>query len=266
MVSNTLGINLVTLKQGTEAKYLVPNLDRIRHAGFQGVGLWQSNIREWLQAGLTLANLREHMAGRHLKADEICFVEVLKQDGTVADQRQVFEWARELGAPAVISLYFRPDQPLPKAREDWAQFVRRVEDIGVAAAFEFIGPWPQYNSPLQAWEVIGEGPALGTMVFDTFHFWRGGCDMSQLEKVPGGRISLVHLNDARDVPRETAVDADRTYPGEGVIPLREILRGLIQQGFTGPLSVEIFGPVQQENPAAVCKHAYKAARALRDSL
>jgi len=266
MVKNTVGLNLATIKRGTEAATLVPNLDRMRHAGFQGVGLWQSNILQWLQGGLTLEELHEHIDGRNLKTDEICFVEVLQRDGKVADQTAIFQWAKALGASAVISIYFRPDNPLEQVRQDWAEFVRKVEEIGVPPAFEFIGPWPQYNSPLQAWEVVQAGPELGTLAFDTFHFWRGGCDLSQIEKVPAGRISIVHLNDVRDVPRQSAVDADRTYPGEGVIPLKEILGGLIGKGFAGPLSVEIFGEVQQENPAAAIKHAYEATRKLLDSL
>lgn len=260
MVNNAIGMNLVTLRRGTEAATLLPNLDRIRHAGFQGVGLWKSNILQWLDAGLSIADLREHIVARNLKVDEICFAEVLKPDGTVADQRQAFEWAAALEAHAVISIYFRPDNPLEKVQDDWAEFVRSIEDFGIPAAFEFIGPWPNYNSPLSAWEAIKQGPKLGTLVFDTFHFWRGGCDLSQIPKVPGERVSLVHLNDANDVPRETAVDADRTYPGEGVLPLKEILGGLIGNGFAGPLSVEIFGEAQEESPAKVCKRAYETAR------
>jgi len=266
MVQNTIGLNLGTVKNGTEAATLVPNLDRVRHAGFQGVGLWQNNILQWLQAGLTIQELHDHVTGRNLKVDEICFVEVLKRDGSVADQTNVFRWAKALGAAAVVCLYFRPDHPLDRVRSDWAEFVRTVQDIGVPAAFEFVGPWPQYNSPLQAWEVIQAGPELGTMVFDTFHFWRGGCDLSQIEKIPGNRVSLAHLSDARDVPSQTAVDADRTYPGEGVIPLRQVLTGLVEQGFTGPLSIEILGGAQEQNPATVIKHAYEAARKLVDSL
>jgi len=221
--------------------------------------LWVSNIELWLRSQRSPAELAEELAGRNLEVHEICFAQVLKQDGTLADARRVFEWAKELGAPAVISLYFRPDNPLQKARDDWAAFVRSVEDIGVAAAFEFIGMWPNYNSPLSAWQVIRDGPALGRMVFDTFHFWRGGCDLSQIEKVPGERISLVHLNDVKDVPRDRAVDADRTYPGEGIMPLGQIVGGLVRGGFRGPFSVEIFGEVQEQEPG-VCKRAYRAAR------
>jgi 2-keto-myo-inositol isomerase len=266
MTTHRIGLNLVTIKGGREADRLSQNLDCARRAGFQGVGLWVSTIEQWLTAGRSVEQLAREVNSRGLEVHELCFVPVLNEAGKVADQRRVFEWAAALAAPAVICIYGRPDNPLPKVRDDWAAFVGQVEDLGVAAAFEFIGAWKQYNSPLSAWEVIQAGPALGTMVFDTFHFWRGGCKLGQIGQVPAGRISLVHLNDVNDVPREKAGDSDRTFPGEGVMPLKEILGKLFAGGFGGPLSVEIFGPAQQQDPDEVSRRAYIATAALVESL
>jgi len=266
MASNRIGLNMVTIQDGNNAEKLLENLNRIRQAGFQSVGLWVSTIQGWLDAGNLLSDLASELKERVLRVDELCFVGVLDDKGKVADQTRVFEWASELRAPAVISIYGKPDAPLAKVRSDWAEFVSKIEDTGVEAAFEFIGPWPQYNSPLQAWEVIKEGPEAGTMVFDTYHFWRGGCDLTQIGKFPGNRVSLIHLNDVKNVKRETSNDADRTYPGEGVIPLKQILTGLVKNGFTGPLSVEIFGEVQKLPPDEVCKRACEATKKLLKSL
>lgn len=266
MADHRVGLNLVTIRNGLDAAVLLDNLDRVAKAGFQGVGLWVSTVDQWQQGGRTVADLAAEIGSRGLAVDELCFVGVTDADGKVADRRREFEWAKELGAPAVISIIGDPGAPLEQARQTWAEFVQRVQDIGVAAAFEFIGPWASYNSPLKTWEVIQRGPDLGTMVFDTFHFWRGGCDLDEIGKFPGQRVSLVHLNDAKDIPREQATDSDRTYPGEGVIPLKDILGGLAGSGFTGPLSVEIFGDVQQADPDEVCVRACQAAKALVGSL
>lgn len=259
MTEHDIGLNLVTIKAGREADRLEENLDRVREAGFQGVGLWVDTVEQWLARGRTVEQLAEQVSSRGLAVHEICFVSVLDEAGNVADQRRVFEWAAALAAPAVISIYGKPEAPLEKVRDDWAAFVRKVDGLGVCAAFEFIGPWPAYNSPLATWEVIQAGGETGTMVFDTFHFWRGGCDLTQIDKIPSGRVSLVHLNDANDVPREKATDTDRTYPGRGVMPLKEILAGLFAQGFAGPLSMEIFGPIQEQDPDEVCRQAHDTA-------
>ncbi len=261
-----IGLNLVTLRDGREAGRLGENLDRVSSAGFQGVGLWVSTIEQWLEAGRTVEQLAGEVQARGLEVHELCFTRVLDDDGRVADASEVFGWARTLGAPAMITIYNSGQADRPQAQSDWSAFVRNIEKTGVAAAFEFIGPAPQYNSPLRAWEVIQAGPELGTMVFDTFHFWRGGGDLSQIGQVPAGRVSLVHLNDCNDVPRDQAADADRTYPGEGVMPLPDMLGALIAAGFAGPFSVEIFGAVQEQDPDEVAAQAYRSAASLLAAL
>jgi sugar phosphate isomerase/epimerase len=251
MAANRIGLNLVTLKDGEDADQLLAHLDRAQAAGFQSVGPWRSTLEQWVEAGRSVSDLAREIADRGLAVDEICYAYGVDADGNVCDQHRVFEWARELGSKSVISIYGPAQGPLEKVREVWAEFIGTIEDFGVDAAFEFIGKWHQYNSPLATYEVIRDMPPAATMVFDTFHFWRGGCDLSQIAQIPPERISLVHLNDVNEVPRDEAVDTDRTYPGEGVMPLEEILGGLIRNGFQGPFSVEIFGECQQQDPDQV---------------
>ena len=265
MVTRPVGLNLVTLKNGLDGARLEENLDRVSRAGFQGVGLWVPTIEQWLASGRTVGQLGQEVKDRRLAVDELCFVSVLDEAGQVADRRRVFQWAQELGCGTVISIYGNPEASLEKVRADWAAFVEKVQDTGVSPAFEFIGSWPRYNSPLGAWQVIQAGPDLGSMVFDTFHFWRGGGDLDQIGAFPAERISLVHLNDAKDVPRGKVADADRTYPGEGVMPLKEILGSLVESGFVGPFSVEIFGEAQQQDPDEVAVHAYQATRKMLEA-
>jgi len=265
-VSPRIGLNLVTLRDGRSAAALPAHLDRLQRAGFRGVGLWVQTLQEWLDGGRTPADLKAALDAHGLVADEICAVVYPAPAGKEAALRRVFDWAAEIGCARVVSLYAAKDNPIEEARRDWASFVEGIEDTGVSPAFEFIGPWPRYCTPAEAWEVVRDGPELGKIVFDTFHFWRGGGDLAALAEIPGERIGLVHLNDVKDVPREQARDADRTYPGEGVIPLEAALRRLVERGFGGPVSVEIFGEVQQQDPEDVAARAYRSAAAVLDRL
>jgi sugar phosphate isomerase/epimerase len=43
-----------------------------------------------------------------------------------------------------------------------------------------------------------------------------------------------------DPPRETIRDEHRVYPGDGIAPVAQILRGLKANGFQGALSLELF--------------------------
>jgi sugar phosphate isomerase/epimerase len=53
------------------------------------------------------------------------------------------------------------------------------------------------------------------------------------------RISLVHVSDWRE---PTRCHDDRLIPGEGVLPLQQILLGLDRAGYCGFYDVEIFSP------------------------
>ena len=61
-----------------------------------------------------------------------------------------------------------------------------------------------------------------------------------------GEIIHAHLNDTQDLPRELLDLQSRVIPGEGVAPLAKILRKLVDKGYSGPISVELFLPKYQQ--------------------
>jgi len=80
------------------------------------------------------------------------------------------------------------------------------------------------------------------MVLDTFHFHAGGSSVNTIRDVDKEKVFIFHINDAEKKPREELQDAHRLYPGEGVIPLKEIISGLKGIGYDGPVSLEMFRP------------------------
>ena len=83
------------------------------------------------------------------------------------------------------------------------------------------------------------------ILFDCYHFWSGPSKMEDLELIRPGEIIHAHLNDAPEMPRELLDLQSRVVPGDGVAPLDRILRKLVQQGYAGPISVELFLPKYQ---------------------
>ncbi len=51
--------------------------------------------------------------------------------------------------------------------------------------------------------------------------------------VPRGDELLPHERLPRNASRDTITDAHRVYPGDGVAPLKQILRDLFATGFSG---------------------------------
>jgi len=132
---------------------------------------------------------------------------------------------------------------------------------GVDLAFEFLGfGWCSVRTLGQCWEIVREvnRPNIG-LVIDTCHFYAGGSKLRAIDQVDPRKILIFHVNDVEARPLETIEDAHRLLPGEGVIPLDDILAGLRRIGFDGLCSVELFRPAYWERDPAELAAAARAA-------
>ncbi|MBC8492729.1 MAG: sugar phosphate isomerase/epimerase, partial [Chloroflexi bacterium] len=132
---------------------------------------------------------------------------------------------------------------------------------GVQLAFEFLGfGWCSVRTLGQCWEIVQavNRPNIG-LVIDTCHFFAGGSELSSTEAVDPEKLLIFHINDVEDRPRQTIEDAHRLLPGEGVIPLDDILSGLKGIGFDGLCSIELFRPEYWERDPAELAAAARAA-------
>ena len=99
------------------------------------------------------------------------------------------------------------------------------------------------------------------MVLDTFHFYAGGSSIGAIRDVAPEKIFILHMNDAEKLPKSELQDAHRLFPGEGVIPLAEIVSGLEDIHYEGPVSLEMFRPAYWAlPPEEVAKKGIAAIR------
>lgn len=94
-------------------------------------------------------------------------------------------------------------------------------------------------------------------LLDFYHFWSGLSKLEDLDDIRPREIGHVHFQDVPDVPRELLDNTTRIIPGDGVAPIDRILRKLAEQGYSGPLSVELFLPQYQKGDP------YEVAREIR---
>ncbi|MFS0723234.1 sugar phosphate isomerase/epimerase family protein [Paenibacillus sp. 1P07SE] len=122
---------------------------------------------------------------------------------------------------------------------------------GIRLGLEFVGPhhlrtrwahpflWTARDT-LEWIDAIGE-PNVG-LLFDAYHWYTTGMTVEEIGSLRADQIVHVHINDAKDVPVEEALDNDRIYPGEGVIDLAGFLKALHAIGYNGPVAQEILTP------------------------
>jgi 2-keto-myo-inositol isomerase len=132
---------------------------------------------------------------------------------------------------------------------------------GVQLAFEFLGfSWCSVRTLTQCWDIVKETDRDNVgLVIDTCHFFTGGSELSSIDQVAPDKVLILHINDVEDRARDTIEDAHRLLPGEGVIPLNDILLRLKRIGFDGLCSIELFRSEYWEREPAELAAAARAA-------
>ncbi len=111
------------------------------------------------------------------------------------------------------------------------------------------------------------------LTLDTSHLGTWGLDLFEAFHYFRGRLANVHLSDLRDVsPRVESRPVLHSYfkqhqfPGEGKLPLRGFLRLLAQEGYSGPVTLEL-SPTTLEawNPRALEQRLKEAIAFVREA-
>jgi 2-keto-myo-inositol isomerase len=242
-------------------------------AGFRALEIWADKMDIYLQDH-TVAELKALFDAADLLPASINSIEFItfRPPGEYEEIRARCQAlcgiAQALGCDRIVVV----PSPTPDAGAAWGRIrdesvrvLRQLSDVaaphGVQLAFEFLGfPWCSVRTLAQCWEIVEEaGRDNVGLVIDTCHFYAGGSTLGSIDPVPPQKILIFHINDVEDRPLDTIEDAHRLLPGEGVIPLDDILGRLRHIGFDGLCSVELFRPEYWErDPAELAVEARAA--------
>jgi sugar phosphate isomerase/epimerase len=165
---------------------------------------------------------------------------------------EFFELAENLGCEyaSLNATFPKHAMAVEELIESFASICQRAANHGMQCDLEFIPLWgvPDLET---AWRIVGGAAAEnGGIVFDTWHYVRGGSSLETLRQVPGRRIHSVQLNDGPlSLPTDSTLEKDcfrRLFPGDGEFPLTEILRVLADIGGLRQLGAEVFNPMLKE--------------------
>ncbi len=237
-------------------------------AGYNVVELRDDKLDRFLQDG-SLKDVRWILREAGVSAFTINSIDKVGVGGragteqAVARCRELSRYAQALDCPWVLGVPGPAgDRTWEQIRKDTVDTLREMVDVaaefGVGVAFEFMGfPWAAVSDVIGAWDIVqsADRPNLG-MVVDTAHFYAGGSTLESVAAVDPQRLVVLHINDVEDIPRTQITDGHRLYPGDGVIPLRSILRTFRAIGFDGVVSVELFREEYwRQDPLAVARAA-----------
>jgi 2-keto-myo-inositol isomerase len=99
------------------------------------------------------------------------------------------------------------------------------------------------------------------LVLDSFHMHLSDSKFSQVGELDADKVFLVHVNDAETGDRLNLTDANRLFPGEGVIDLKTFASVLKEIGYDNRISLELLRPEYwEQDPEQVAVKGRKSLR------
>lgn len=237
---------------------LPQKLAAISAARFDGVEIFENDL---LQFAGTPRDVRHMADDLGLSIDLFQPFRDFEGVGAAQLQRNLdraerkFDLMQELGAP--LMLVCSNAQPDTSAdRELIATQLRALADRagrrGLRIGYEALAWGTQTNRFAQAWEAVrlADHPHLG-LILDSFHTLVLKDDWAPIADIPGDRIFYVQLADAPWLQLDPLSHSRhyRCFPGQGEFPVVPFVGAVLEAGYTGPMSLEIFNDEFRASPA-----------------
>ena len=231
---------------------LVEKVEVTAEAGYDAIEPWIRELDAYQSAGGKLDDLADRIRDAGLEvANLIGFFEWAVEDDVqrregFEEARRGFAMAEALGCPFVAAppwgITDTPGLDLLAIAERYAGLVDLGREFGVVPLLEYWGHSQTLGHLGEALLVASECDRTEARILaDIFHTYKASGHLGGFRFLGAHVLGLLHINDyPADPPREAIRDGDRVYPGDGVAPLRDVLRGLAEAGYAGMLSVELF--------------------------
>ena len=157
-----------------------------------------------------------------------------------------FDLMQELGTDLVLVCSNASADSVGDERillDDLSLLAEHAGRRGLRIGYEALAWGKHVNTWQQVWNLVRQvdHPSLGVLL-DSFHTLSLKGDPSAIAEIPGDKIFFVQMADAPILAMDVLEWSRhfRCFPGQGEFDLAGFLAPIIQSGYTGPLSLEIF--------------------------
>ncbi|MBA7499495.1 MAG: TIM barrel protein [Clostridia bacterium] len=235
-------------------------------AGFDGFDLWRQNLEEYLK-GKNVKELAKLFNSLRIKP--VCLTGIGDFMQTTPDEFEktkkriisLFEVLKELGVNIVVinqaNMRWDYQDSLKIAVERVQQLSEVAIEYDIKLALEYLGFSDFISCMKRALILYNEVKSENAgLLVDTYHMYKAGDQLNELEEIPYGSVFFVHIANVLDIPRAEITDAQREYPSEGKLDLLPVLKLLKSKGYSGYLSIELFRKnYWKEDPLKVARLA-----------
>ncbi|HEY5427646.1 MAG TPA: TIM barrel protein, partial [Solirubrobacteraceae bacterium] len=184
-----------------------------------------------------------------------------------------FELMQELG----VSMLLACSNVSPDAIDDdglAAYQLRALGDLaqehGIVVAYEALAWGRHVNAYDHAWRIVRDAdhPALGVCL-DSFHILSRGTSLDAIADIPADKLLFLQLADAPHLVMDVLQWSRhyRSFPGQGGFDLAGFTARVLDAGYAGPLSLEVFNDVfRQADPERMAVDAMRSLLFLKEAV
>lgn len=266
-------LNTSTIREQKLA--LAEEIDLAARAGYNAIEPWIRELDQHVQGGGSLDDLGRRIGDLGLTVESaIGFFDWAVDDDArrqkgLDEAKRNMDLVRRIGGTRLAAppsgATDRADLDLRRVAERYRALLELGEAAGVVPQVEVWG----FSRTLgrlseAAFVAIESGHPSACILPDVYHLYRGGSNFGGLRLLGGNSMHVFHVNDYPAEPRRADLtDAHRVYPGDGVAPLKDLLRTLRDIGFRGVLSLELFNrDYWKQDALAVARTGLEKMRAV----
>ena len=241
-------LNMSTIR-GQELS-VTGEVDIAGKAGYNAIEPWLGKLNDYKNNGGSLKDLRKRIEDHGLTVESaIGFARWIVDDDAqrakgFEDARRDMDLLSQLGAKRIAAppAGARGTVDPMAAAERYRALLEIGDEIGVVPQIEMWGGNPSIGRVSTAiYIAIEAGHPSACFLGDVYHTYKGGSDFAGLKMLGPQALQHFHWNDyPADPPLDKIGDGDRVYPGDGIAPITDIVKGFLQVGAVPVLSLELF--------------------------
>lgn len=230
------------------------------HAGFDGVELFEPDV---LGTPMSPDEIRQLCAELGLSIDlyqpfrDVEGAPAERFEITLRRARRVFATMQELGCDLVLICSSTAPDTIDDdelAAAQLRQLAELAQEHGLRICYEALAWGIHVSTWEHSWRIVerADHPALG-ICLDSFHVLSRTREFSGIAELPGERIFFLQLADAPKMDMNVLQWSRhyRLFPGQGAFDVVGFTRAVLEAGYSGPLSLEVFNDVFRQSPPAL---------------
>ncbi len=233
----------------------IRELEVAAKAGYHAVEIWIDSFNAYLADGGTLREAKNRLNDLGLQVENcisfnkwIVDDEAIRKDALEHMKKELDQLA-EIGCKRIAATGMGLTNDTTISLDTIAERYRTVLELGlsrnVIPLLEMWGFQKQLSTVSEVlYSAMQSGNSKACILLDIFHLYKGNTPLDTLPFINPQINPILHMNDyPSTLSRAVITDADRIYPGDGVAPIKRILK--ILKGHDEPLvlSAELFNAI-----------------------